>query len=74
MCLQALGLTCIAMAPNGVMAVLAAGLFGLSVGNLLMTQPLWLAEIYPAQIYAKVFARANAISVLGLALGPYGMV
>ena len=72
-CLQALGLTCIAMAPNGVMAVLAAGLFGLSVGNLLMTQPLWLAEIYPAQIYAKVFARANAISVLGLAFGPFGM-
>ena len=72
-CLQALGLTCIAMAPNGVMAVLAAGLFGLSVGNLLMTQPLLLAEIYPAQIYAKVFARANAISVLGLAFGPFGM-
>ena len=28
---------------------------------------------YPAQIYARVFARANAISVLGLAFGPYGM-
>ena len=72
-CLQALGLTCIALAPSGAFAVLAAGLFGLSVGNLLMTQPLWLAEIYPAQIYARVFARANAISVLGLAFGPYGM-
>ena len=72
-CLQALGLTCIALAPSGTFAVLAAGLFGLSVGNLLMTQPLWLAEIYPAQIYARVFARANAISVLGLAFGPYGM-
>jgi MFS family permease len=72
-CMQALGLTCIAFAPNGTFAVLAAGLFGLSVGNLLMTQPLWLAEIYPAQIYARVFARANAISVLGLAFGPFGM-
>ena len=50
-----------------------AGLFGLSVGNLLMTQPLWLAEIYPPQIYARVFARANAISVTGVAMGPYGM-
>ena len=73
LCLQVLGLTCIALASNGAFAVLAAGLFGLSVGNLLMTQPLWLAEIYPPQIYARVFARANAISVTGVAMGPYGM-
>ena len=73
LCLQALGLTCIAFAPSGSFAVLAAGLFGLSIGNLLMTQPLWLAEIYPSQIYARVFARANAISVVGVAAGPYGM-
>jgi MFS family permease len=73
LCLQVLGLICIALAPNGAFAVLAAGLFGLSVGNLLMTQPLWLAEIYPSQIYARVFARANAISVTGVAMGPYGM-
>jgi predicted MFS family arabinose efflux permease len=73
LCLQALGLTCIALAPSGSFAVLAAGLFGLSVGNLLMTQPLWLAEIYPSQIYARVFARANAISVVGVAIGPYSM-
>ena len=52
---------------------MAAGLFGLSVGNLLMAQPLWLAEVYPSGIYARVFARANAVSVLGLAFGPYGM-
>ncbi|MBL6815213.1 MAG: MFS transporter [Pseudomonadales bacterium] len=73
LCVQALGLTCIAFAPSGSFAVLAAGLFGLSIGNLLMTQPLWLAEIYPSQIYARVFARANAISVVGVAIGPYGM-
>jgi MFS family permease len=73
LCLQALGLTCIALAPSGSFAVLAAGLFGLSVGNFLMNQPLWLAEIYPSQIYARVFARANAISVVGVAIGPYSM-
>lgn len=73
LCLQVIGLTSIAFASNGMFAVIAAGLFGLSVGNLLMTQPLWLAQIYPPQIYARVFARANAISVLGLAFGPYGM-
>ena len=71
MTLQALGLTFIALAPTGTWAVVAAGFFGLSVGNLLMTQPLWLAEVYATSIYAKVFARANALSVLGLAVGPY---
>ena len=69
--MQAIGLTLIALAPNGTLAVFAAGFFGLSVGNLLMTQPLWLAEVYATGIYAKVFARANALSVLGLAMGPY---
>jgi MFS family permease len=69
--MQALGLTFIALASNGALAVVAAGFFGLSVGNLLMTQPLWLAEVYAISIYAKVFARANALSVLGLAVGPY---
>lgn len=69
--LQIVGLTCFAFAPSGGLAVLAAGLFGLSVGNLLMTQPLWLAEVYPPQIYPRVFARANAISVMGVAFGPY---
>ena len=71
LCLQALGLTCIAFASSGTLAVVAAGLFGLSVGNLLMAQPLWLAEVYPSGIYARVFARANAVSVLGLAFGLY---
>jgi MFS family permease len=71
--IQILGLCCVALAPNGFWAVVAAGFFGLSVGNLLMSQPLWLAQVYPTKIYAKVFARANALSVLGLAVGPYAM-
>lgn len=71
--LQSFGLLLIALAPNSVMGVVAAGIFGLSVGNLLMTQPLWLAEKYSVDIYPQVFARANAISVLGVAAGPFCM-
>ena len=71
--LQSVGLLLIAFAPNSVMGVVAAGIFGLSVGNLLMTQPLWLAEKYSVDIYPQVFARANAISVLGVAAGPFCM-
>ena len=71
--LQSVGLLLIAFASNSVMGVVAAGIFGLSVGNLLMTQPLWLAEKYSVDIYPQVFARANAISVLGVAAGPFCM-
>ena len=69
--LQSVGLLLIAFAPNGLMGVIAAAVFGLSVGNLLMTLPLWLAERFAVDIYPQVFARANAISVLGVAVGPF---
>lgn len=69
--MQAFGLAMIALAPSGVTGVIAACCFGLCVGNLLMTQALWLAEVYPAEIYPRVFARASAISVVGMAFGPF---
>jgi len=54
--------------------VLAAGLFGLSVGNLLMTQPLWLAEVYPPQIYRPSICPGQCHQCdLGVAFGPYCM-
>ena len=69
--LQSVGLLLIAFATNGATGVVAAAVFGLSVGNLLMTLPLWLAERFSVEIYPQVFARANAISVLGVAVGPF---
>ena len=71
LCLQGLGLLLISLADNGAFSIFAALIFGLSVGNLLMTLPLWLAEVFPAEIYPRLFARANAFSVLGLAVGPF---
>jgi len=61
----------ISLAESGTFSIFAALVFGLSVGNLLMTLPLWLAEVFPAGVYPKLFARANAFSVLGLAVGPF---
>lgn len=68
--LQASGLTLIGMAttPAGVLA--GAGLFGASVGNLLMSHPLWLAEAFGVRAYARIFALSNAITVVGVAGGP----
>ena len=71
LCLQGLGLLLISLADNGAFSIFAALIFGLSVGNLLMTLPLWLAEVFPAGVYPRLFARANAFSVLGLAAGPF---
>jgi MFS family permease len=71
LCLQGLGLLLISFADNGAFSIFAALIFGLSVGNLLMTLPLWLAEVFPAGVYPRLFARANAFSVLGLAVGPF---
>ena len=65
------GFLLIAFAPNSTVLWQLYIWFG--VGNLLMTQPLWLAEKYSVDIYPQVFARANAISVLGVAAGPFCM-
>lgn len=72
-CLQAIGLVLLSIASGPAGALFATALFGLSVGNLLMSQPLWLAHAYPADVYSRVFAMANALSVIGVAAGPFFM-
>ena len=67
---QTLGILSVGIAPTPVFAVAAAGLMGLGVGNLLMSQPLWMAHEFPADIYPRVFALSNALTVLGVASGP----
>jgi predicted MFS family arabinose efflux permease len=70
---QMVGLGLIGSAASPAVGVVGAALFGASVGNLLMLQPLWLAETFPGNIYPRVFALANALSVIGVAVGPYLM-
>ena len=43
---------------------------GATVGNLLMLQPLWLAEAFGVKAYARIFSLSNAIAVMGVAAGP----
>jgi len=68
---QAIGLTMIGLAEAAWQGIVAAAVLGASVGNLLMSQPLWLAEVFPGVIYPRVFALASALSVVGIAIGPY---
>ena len=69
--IQMLGLFIISQADSDAVAMFGAACFGISVGNLLMLQPLWLADAFAGPIYPRVFALANALSVCGVALGPY---
>jgi len=63
---QMAGLLAIGLASSAEMALLGAAFFGISVGNLLMIQPLWLAEAFPGSVYPRVFALANACAVVGV--------
>ena len=69
--IQLLGLFLIGFSEMSEVAIISSIFFGFSVGNLLMLQPLWLAEIYPSNIYPRLFALSNAYSVIGVAFGPY---
>ena len=68
--LQAAGLASLALAEAPWQVFLAAAAFGASVGNLLMLQPLWLAEAFGVQSYARIFSIANACALVGVASGP----
>ena len=45
-------------------------LFGASVGNLLMLQPLILAEAFGVRDYARIFSVSNLMSSMGTSIGP----
>jgi predicted MFS family arabinose efflux permease len=67
---QALGLAVLAAADTRLELLGGAALFGATVGNLLMLQPLWLAEVFGASAYPRLFSVSNAWSVLGVSVGP----
>ena len=50
-----------------------AGLFGITVGNLLMMQPLLMAEAFGLLAYARIFSLSQMMMTLGYAFGPAGM-
>ena len=44
--------------------------FGLSVGNILMIQPLILAETFGVKDYGRIFAVSQLLTTIGYAMGP----
>jgi len=61
----------IGIADSPVFLLLGAGCFGAARGNLLMLHPLRLADVFGNKDYPRIFALSNAISVIGVASGPF---
>lgn len=67
---QGAGLALLGMVEGSAALLVAAAVFGSSVGNLLMLQPLLLSGAFGARNYPRIYARANAITSIGLVTGP----
>jgi len=69
--LQAAALACISLS-NSMAAIVASAVFlGVSVGNLLMLQPLLLAEAYGVREYAQIYGFNQLMGTIGVASGPF---
>ena len=71
--MQGLGMAVLGYAEGEVGVLLGTAIFGISVGNLLMLQPLLLVQAYGTVRYPRLFAVAHAWSTLGVAGGPLAM-
>ncbi|MEM7276063.1 MAG: MFS transporter [Actinomycetota bacterium] len=68
--LQAAALCLLAVASSSTSLILAAALFGCSIGNLLMLQPLLLAEAFGVANYGRIYSFNQLVGTLGVAGGP----
>jgi len=66
---QALALALLAFAAKSLLLV-GAVLFGITVGNVLMLQPLLLAEAFGTRHYGRIYSVSNLITAVGVAGGP----
>jgi predicted MFS family arabinose efflux permease len=67
---QAAGLAVLALAAGKGALIFGVVLFGLAMGNILMMQPLLLAEAFGTHSFGRIYAASNLISVPGVAAGP----
>lgn len=68
---QATALGLLAVSTERFSIVASSALFGLSVGNLLMLQPLLLAETFGVKAYSRIYSTNQLFSTIGVASGPF---
>ncbi|MEM9562058.1 MAG: MFS transporter [Actinomycetota bacterium] len=71
--LQAIGLVFLAIATSSSALVISAAVFGISIGNLLMLQPLLLAEAFGVVNYGRIYSFNQLFGTIGVAGGPLGL-
>jgi MFS family permease len=67
---QTLAMLALALFADASWLLLSAVLFGLTVGNLLMLQPLLLAEVFGVRDYGRIFSVSQLLTTIGVAMGP----
>ncbi len=70
MAVQAAALVTLGLSGSLLGFLIALALFGITIGNLLMLQPLLIAAAYGPRSYSRLFSVANLMSTLGVAGGP----
>lgn len=68
---QAAALALVALAESRTSMLLAAALFGASVGNLLMLQPLLVAETFGVGAFSRIYSFNQLFGTIGVAGGPF---
>ncbi len=71
MLLQSASLLLLSQTTGLLPFVIGLALFGVSVGNLLMLQPLLIAETYGQRDYGKIYGLSNMMTTAGIACGPF---
>ena len=70
---QAVGIAALAVAQTGAVVLVGAACFGVTVGNLLMLQPLLMATAFGVRDYPRIYSVANLWMTVGVAGGPLAL-
>ncbi len=68
---QGVGLSCVAVSTSKPVFFVGVIIFGFSVGNLLMLQPLLLAETFGVKHYSQIYSFNQLFGTIGVAGGPF---
>lgn len=68
--LQSVALVMLAFVSSTPLIFAAIILFGMTIGNLLMMQPLLLAERFGVRDYPRIYSRSQFVALVGVAGGP----
>ena len=68
--LQAVALTGVGLSSSKILIFVFIVMFGMTIGNLLMLQPLLIAQRFGVLDYPSIFGRSQAVAIIGVAGGP----